>query len=645
MDCPAFNSKRTKAAMLRRMIRCLSLAVSLGVGVYAMSVTALEPDPFLATKQGVRQYLRDTNFTDTALNRRDYLKAISGMVDYFRHFQAEDGRIKDPYLRREIQYSTPCYAWAAAALVVGNRQTNLLDSAARALENALQQLADATPCDRHGDFFTVPCMFAYENLKGLVPPERRKKWETLLTAMDPQRCYSDLPLPSRQRMGNWNLVATAGEFLRKTDGFTGMEYVDASLPKQIPSFTSAGMYLDPKVPMAYDHFPRHYMAIMLERGYRGEENNLAELIARAAWTSMLMQSPRGELPTGGRSAQHQWNEAQQCVTYEIFARRSQRAGDEVSARAFKRAAHLALESINRWIRPSGELNIVKNYFDPALRHGFEGYSSHSQYNLLAASMMAVAWNFADDEIPEGRCPAEVGGFVIQVPEFHKVIANAGGLYLEIDTSADSHYNSTGLIRVHKTGVDSLVGPSDSAPAEIAPLAVGIAWQQDGKWIPLAGLTDGQIKKATVTVQEERPSRVRFAVNFEVDRDAVHAVRMEYELTPDYVRVIAEVEGETPQVRVTFPALLFDGKDSGQVAINGSEATIKIRASQQRFTVETPLLDGLKLVGDPVKSRNGFLGEISGECAGRRVIYTLRPQAVSTKLAKKATSSVRKASGN
>ena len=32
-----------------------------------------------------------------------------------------------------------------------------------------------------------------------------------------------------------------------------------------------------------------------------------------------MQSPNGELPTGGRSAQHQWNEAQQCVSYEIWA--------------------------------------------------------------------------------------------------------------------------------------------------------------------------------------------------------------------------------------------------------------------------------------------------------------------------------------
>ena len=67
--------------------------------------------------------------------------------------------------------------------------------------------------------------------------------------------------------------------------------------------------------MAYDHFPRHFLAAMLERGYKGKfQSELTELLERATWTSLLMQSPLGELPTGGRSAQHQWNEAMQCVT-------------------------------------------------------------------------------------------------------------------------------------------------------------------------------------------------------------------------------------------------------------------------------------------------------------------------------------------
>ncbi|MDB6058063.1 MAG: hypothetical protein JWO95_1907 [Verrucomicrobiales bacterium] len=244
--------------------------------------------------------------------------------------------------------------------------------------------------------------------------------------------YNDVIHGKHGTVHNWNVVALSGEFLRHQDGFTDMTFVENYLQAQLPNFTATGQYRDPNVPMAYDHFPRHFLAAILERGYQGEHAQvLSELLDRAAWTSLLIQSPCGELPTAGRSAQHQWNEAEQCVTYEIWANRKQREGDNVAAHAFKRAAHLSLQSIKRWVRPSGELWIVKNRFDPAVRHGFQSYSSHSQYNLLAASMMATAWNFADDSIVEGACPADVGGFAIELPEFHKVFANAGGTYLEI----------------------------------------------------------------------------------------------------------------------------------------------------------------------------------------------------------------------
>ncbi len=610
-----------------RLLKSFVLASCLAALCHVQNSAAIGPFPFASVESAVKPHLVGTNFTATGLNRASYLKTISGIVDYFHHFQRADGRIIDPFLHREVQYATPCYAWAATALVVGEGRSNLLQSAALSLDSALQQLADAKACDGHGNFFTVPCMFAYENLRDRVSRERRRKWEACLRRMDPYRCYRDLPVPNRSRLGNWNLVAAAGEFLRHLDGFTGMDFVETSLKMQRPFFTDAGMYMDPNVPMAYDHFPRHYMAIMLARGYNGQDKDLAELMKRAAWTSLLMQSPRGELPTGGRSAQHQWNEAQQCVTYEIFARRAQHEGDEISARAFKRAAHLALESVNRWIRPSGELNTVKNYFDPGWRHGFEGYSFHSQYNLLAASMLAIAWSFADDSIPEGKCPAEVGGFVIHLPRFHKVIANAGGLYAEIDTGADPHYNSTGLIRVHKIGVDSLVGPSDSAPANAMPLAVGIAWRKGDRWQPLAAFTRGRAKRVSVDVQEQRPDRVRFTITYELDQESVRAVRMDYDLTPERIRVTARVEGDTPQVQVRFPALVFDGRAAATVTVEGAKATVRLRNSREVFTVDTPLAEGLRLSQRPVSSRNGFLEAIEGVCNGRRVVYTLTPSAV------------------
>lgn len=588
----------------------------------------LPPFPFAETVSTLQHSLSKSQIAPTGLTRSDYLDVINGIVSYFRHFQAPDGRIIDPFVHREVQYSTPCYAWAATALIVSGKRPDLLDSAIAALENALQQLAEAKPADRHGDFFTFPAMLAYEHLRDRVPLEHRQKWDQLLRTIDPYRAYRDVLTETRRTVHNWNVVAIAGEFLRHQQGFTDLSFVERHLEVQLQHFTVEGLYRDPNVPMAYDHFPRHFLAAMLERGYAGRHKAaLNELLERSSWTSLLIQSPCGELPTGGRSAQHQWNEAMQCVTYEIWAKRKWREGDKIAAQAFKRAAHLALQSVKRWVRPSGELWIVKNHFDPALRHGFEGYSFHSQYNLLAASMLATAWLFADEQIPEGTCPADVGGFVVHLPDFHKVIANASGLYVEIETAADPNYNSTGLLRVHKAGVDPLVGPSDGAAIRDEPLAIGIAWLEDNLWQPLAGLGRKQIVNTTVTVHEATPQQVRFEIRYEVNRPKVRAVVETYELTPEQVRVTVEVDGKVDKLLVRFPALAFDGQRTSLIQVFGNTATVRLDNSQQTFRVEEPSDVTLYRVGRYVRSRNGYLEPIEGEVRGRKVVYTLQPKSL------------------
>ncbi len=595
---------------------------------WLLALTMLPPlptFPFDSSVETLRSTLSEKKVAATGLHREDYLDAIAGIVGFFRFFQTPDGRILDPFMRREVQYSTPCYAWAATALIISGRQPDLLSSASAALECSLEQLATAQAADRHGDFFTFPAMLAYEHLRERVLAQRRQRWEQLLQAIDPYRAYRDVLTDKGRVVHNWNVVAIAGEFLRAQAGFTDLSFVERHLEAQIQHFTAEGLYRDPNVPMAYDHFPRHFLAAMLERGYEGKHRPiLEELLERAAWTSLLMQSPLGELPTGGRSAQHQWNEAMQCVTYEIWANRKWRAGDKIAAQAFKRAARLALQSIRRWVRPSGELWIVKNRFDPAVRHGFEGYSFHSQYNLLAASMLATAWLFANDQIPEGTAPADVGGFVVHLPDFHKIIANAGGLYVEIDTAADPNYNSTGLLRVHKAGVDPLVGPSDGAAIRDEPLAIGIAWQEGDRWQPLAGLGQGQIGAAEVIVRESQPHRVVFTVRYPVNRAAVKAVTETYELTPERVRVTTEVDGVADHLLVRFPAFVFDGQRASTIVVEKNRVWVRLGDSEQCFQVDAP--DGVRLVrtGRWVRCRNGYLEPIEGMIPGRWVTYTLIP---------------------
>ncbi len=559
----------------------------------------------------------------TPLRRADYLEVIHGIVHFFQHFQNSDGTIVDPFLHREVQYSTPCYAWAAAALIQGKAETNLLPSAIAALEKSWTELAEAKTADGHGDFFTFPAMLAYESLRDRMPAERRRRLEELIRAVNPERAYRDTLRPDHKQVHNWNVVALSGEFLRHQDGFAPIAFVERHLSNQLGYFTACGMYQDPNTPMAYDHFPRHFLAAILERGYDGQSRaELDDLLGRGAWASLLMQSPLGELPTGGRSAQHQWNEAEQCVTYEIWARRMQRAGNLVGAGAFKKAAHLSLQSVRRWVRPSGELWIVKNYFDPALRHGFESYSSHSQYNLLAASMLATAWQFADESIPERPAPADVGGFVFEVPEFHKIFANAGGFYLEIDAVADPHYNSTGLIRVHRAGVAGLAGPSDSTPGEKFPAAIGIAWPDKSNWKSLASLRASELKKVELTIVEQQPNRVRFTTTYELVGQSIQKIIEEYDLTPSEVKIRSRAVGPCQKIQLRWPVLTFDGRNGAQIettqgevrtALGSSQATLQLHSGGKDWTI----------TARAVTCRNGFMDVFVTEISGNEASYSIR----------------------
>ena len=93
--------------------------------------------------------------------------------------------------------------------------------------------------------------------------------------------------------------------------------------------------------MAYDHFPRLWAGDLIARGYRGPYcRELTETLRRASVTSLFLQSPSGELPAGGRSAHHQWNEAEQCVTYEIYSARALRDGDNELAVLLQTRPHI-----------------------------------------------------------------------------------------------------------------------------------------------------------------------------------------------------------------------------------------------------------------------------------------------------------------
>ena len=587
-------------------------------------VDDLAPNPLDRAVTLARAVLPRTPPTTSGLGRDEYLATVNGVVRCAQGWQQPDGRVVDPYVGAELQYSTPYYALAAATLVTAG-DAGFLDGACRALEQALAQLAAGSAASNHGDFFTFPAVLARERLLPHVASRRAARWAALLRHIDPSIAYRTQDPTPRPDVGtNWNVVALAGEFLRAHGGFAGDAYVTRSLPGQLARFTAEGLYRDPGVPMAYDLFARVFLDEVLARGYDGPLHaRLMELLARGAWTSLLLQSPCGEWPAGGRSAQHQWVDAQGCASFELWASRARRAGDELGARAFKRAARLALTSVRRWIRPSGDLWIVKNRADPATRHGFERYSNHAQYNLLAAGMLALAWERADEAIPEGGCPAEHGGFVVELPAFHKMVANAGGLYVEVETAAQGKYDSTGLLRLHRAGCEPLLGPSSNVPAAATPLASGVSWRGRHGWQPLAGLVKHDALPM-VTTHVEQPQLIRFDVRYSVTPGGAAHVDEAYELTPEQARVEVALRGLPSGLRVRFPIFLGDGERDSTIAVDGGAARVRMGGAEQVFRVASPAGVTLRRMGERIPHRNGWVDIVEGQAPGTSVTYTLSP---------------------
>jgi rhamnogalacturonyl hydrolase YesR len=554
-----------------------------------------EPDP---TAPLLEQFRKDAAsapaIEPTGLSRGDYLKLIAGNVDFFEQQQDESGAIIDPYRKVEFQYSTPCFAGAAAALVAHAGRHDLIEPAAKAMDWACSQLKQRKAASGHEDFYPPPIAHALPLLKPHVSAQRYAKWIEDLRSFDPYKVYRYPP-----GANNWNMVAASGEYLFHKLGIRGdLGYVEDSVSAQGHHFDYPyGLYTEG--PMAYDHFPRLWAADMIAHGYDGQNaENLTESLRRAAVTSLFMQSPTGELPTGGRSAHHQWNEAQQCVTYEIFAARAQADGDAELAGAYKRAAHLALGSMLRWIRPSGEMWIVKNRVDPKHTHGYESYSSHSQYNLLPMAMLAIAYEHAEasEDVKETPSPADVGGFVIDIrPVFHRIIANAGGMYVQIDVGAEPGHNATGLLRIHKRGHNPQLGPSESliargeeypADAPRTNAAVGVAWRDvNGQWRRLADYQRGDISAAEPSNVETSPDHVGLKIAYRGYFSGPDAVIEDYVVTPDEVQVTYSLPGYDGPMRIVWPVLDDIGDARTSIAAEGETVRVTLAGDMQTFTAQ------------------------------------------------------------
>lgn len=456
-------------------------------------------------------------------------------------------------------------------LVSNGRKTELKEDFIHMMNLCCEQIpfARAKNGGTVGNDFSVKeivfCLLEAEK-SGLFSKELTDKWRNDLSKINPYETYTVIaPVPSKQ-VGNWAAFASVSEQLRKYAGIGDeSDFIENQTESQLFSFDENGMYRDPNEPMVYDLVTRLQLAAQLYFGYNGKfKDKLEEHFIKSADITLEMQSVTGEIPYGGRSNQFLHNEAFYAALCEFYAGFFKKRGDYEKAGLFKYAAQKAVDYLVPWLQRENVTHIKNNY--PAdSGYGCEGYAYFDKYMITTGSWLYLAYAMCDDKINAVEPPKKYRNFVSETSEhFHKVLLRYGDYYAEYDTNADYHYDATGLGRIHKKGIPSVLcltspitahsnykldieNSTDFSICAGIKTENGFEYAHDGK------------TKYTLT-SKGVTEHCSYAV-FECTREDGSSYTETLTLSDEGAKLTVKGKGK---FAITFPAFLYDGKTETSV---------------------------------------------------------------------------------
>lgn len=321
-------------------------------------------------------------------------------------------------------------------------------------------------------------------------------------------------------------------------------------------------------------------------------------LKKAGLLFLQMQSATGELAYGGRSNQFIHNEAWLAAILEFEANRYAREGDLCLASTFKQARDRAVEAAELWLSKE-PIRHIKNRFPTETKYGCEDYAYFDKYMITAASFFYSAYQMCDDSIPvsgvEDGAPA-----VCQTSEyFHKLFLKCGEYSAQLDTSADPHYDASGLGRLHRKGAPSAIAlslPCPSKPEYILNLPDAMelsvcpgVWK-DGAWVFATG--EGAQYRCEELETSESAAWTELCC-----RIGDQSVKVKYTLDTDGLGI--EINGEG-KLACLIPAFFFDGETYTDIHTEKGSLTVSYEGWQCRYTTDGQIRDLEKLGGN----RNG-----------------------------------------
>ena len=440
------------------------------------------------------------------------------------------------------------------------------------------------------DFSVKEIIFCIMELggKGIVSEEKIDEWKSDLKTIVPEKCYTQYAKTPSDKIFNWALFTAVSEYMRTYIGLASSEeFVDIQIPTQLRWLDENGMYRDDEEnpPMVYDLVPRGLFAVLLHFGYNGKyRDEMDDCLKKAGLLTLKMQSVTGEAPFGGRSSQFMHNEAHLAIVLEYEAKRYAKEGNTALAREFRAAAKRALDNVEFWLSKE-PIRHIKNRFPTETRYGCEGYAYFDKYMITTASFLYAAYLVCDDSIDE-NLPYDTRPYTaVTSDDFHKVFVGGYGYFLEFETSANMHYDASGLGRVQKMGAHPSV--CMSAPCTKSPsYTVDIENAVDLSLAP--GVLSGEkfIFATSPTSVYETLGRFadseRAEVEFKVTLEDKKSVFSKYELTENGVCVSVTGDGEVAHL---LPAFYFDGEEYSEISFDKKCLEISYGLSKCRYTVD------------------------------------------------------------
>lgn len=482
-------------------------------------------------------------------------------------------------------------------LIAHGRKTELKDDFKKMMDFCCENIPTALKKWGHlgeiGNDFSVKeiifCLLEIEKA-GIFEKSVTDNWRKSLALINPYETYRTIAEVPPKRIGNWAAFNAISEQMRKFAGIGDESaFIDNQIKSQLFSFDENGMYRDPHEPMVYDMVTRLQLALALHFGFDGEARKELEAhMMKSADITLYMQSISGEIPFGGRSNQFLHNEAFLAALCEYYASTFKSKGDLERAGKFKRAAHIAIESIIPWLK-STPIHHVKNYYDINSMYGCETYAHFNKYMITTASWLYCAYVLADDSI--SQAPYTTDNFIWETSHhFHKVLGKFNDYYIELETKADFQYDSSGLGRIHKK--DAPIALCLSLPFIVNP-NYGLDITNPSPLSICAGVKsgDGYIygcsEQAEYTVNKKQLTNNELLIDYDCKLENGSIISHQCKVCNDGVELLIKGDGD---LRILFPAFEFDGENYTTINQDNNSVKVLYKGWMCNYSSENQVID-------------------------------------------------------